>query len=197
MMRYRGKHGRARVRTHRGRWPLALCAALVLLASVGGTLAYIAVKSERVENDFQRAYVTSEVVATDTTRAVKNTGNVDAFIRAAIVVNWMDESGNVRGLAPRESDYSMTVNSTEWTYNSSDGYYYYNYRVAPDGETEKLVTNIAANTTAPEGYSLAVEVAAEAIQADGDTDDASVPAYKDAWVTAVPDLPRAQGGSGA
>lgn len=180
MAQYQGKHGRAPARRGNGRRIALLCVALVLVASIGGTLAYIAVRADEVENTFEPAYVTSEVVVKNDTQAVKNTGNVDAFIRAAIVVNWMDENGNVRGLSPQAGEYSMTVNESDWNLNA-DGYYYYKYKVASMAVTENLVTDIRCNSTPPDGYSLAVEVAAEAIQAAGDTDDTSVPAYKDAW----------------
>lgn len=181
MAQYQGKHGRAPARRGNGRRIALLCVALVLVASIGGTLAYIAVRADEVENTFEPAYVTSKVVVGNGTRAVKNTGNVDAFIRAAIVVNWMDENGNVRGLSPQAGEYSMTVNESDWILNEGDGYYYYKYKVASMAVTANLVTDIQYNITPPAGYSLAVEVAAEAIQAAGDTDDTSVPAYQDAW----------------
>lgn len=186
MAQYQGRHGRAPARSGKGRRVALLCVALLLVASVGGTLAYIAVRSDDVNNRFERAYVTSAVEATAETRRVQNTGNVDAFIRAAIVVNWMDDDGNVRGIAPQSGEYSMTVNdNNNWIYDETDGYYYYKYRVDPSGFTDGLVTDIRCLVTPPAGYKLAVEVAAEAIQADGDTDDTSIAAYKHAWGTAV------------
>lgn len=180
MALYQKRHSRAAARKGRGRRIALLCVALVLVASIGGTLAFLAVRSNDVNNTFIPAYVTSKVVVGNGTRAVQNTGNVDAFIRAAIVVNWMDGNGNVRGLSPQDGEYSITVNTTDWI-KDADGYYYYKYKVASMAVTNNLVTAVQCNITPPDGYSLAVEVAAEAIQADGDTDDTSVPAYQDAW----------------
>lgn len=161
---------------------LTLSIVLVLSLAVGGTLAYIAAKTDNVENQFERAYVTCQVNANDNgTFDVTNTGNVDAYIRAAIVVNWMDSSGNVRGIAPASTDYKLGVNHADWWHDPKLGYYYYKYSVIPTGVTEDLVTSISVNDTVPSDYELSVEVVAEAIQADGDTDNGAVPAYQDAW----------------
>ena len=110
-----------------------------------------------------------------------NTGNVDAYIRAAVVVNWMDERGNVRGLAPVASEYVLKINSTDWQLDPDTGYYYYKASVSPSGTTKDLVVSATAAGTAPDGYHLSVEVVAEAIQAAGVTDNSGVPAYRDAW----------------
>ena len=55
--------------------------------------------------------------------------------------------------------------------------------MSPDASTNPLIppNGITANATAPTGYALSVEVVAEAIQAQGTTDTANVPAYQDAW----------------
>lgn len=192
MARYQGKHGQnSPRRSPLRRRALLLCAALVLVVSVGGTLAYITVQSERLNNAFTPGVVTSRVNASGHVRSVTNTGNVDAYIRAAVTVNWVEEGeGNTTyGLRPEaDTDYSITINTGDggnWVAHT-DGYYYYKHRVAPEDTTQPLVTDITTLSTAPEGYTLAVEVAAEAIQAHGDTDAAGVPAYLDAWGAAVP-----------
>ena len=156
---------------------------LILSLAVGGTLAYIVARTDNVNNQFEPSYVTCQVNANNNSFDVTNTGDVDAFIRAAIVVNWMDDQGDVRGISPKASDYSLTVNDKDWWKDTKTGYYYYKYSVVPAGVTEDLIASygLAAGVTAPSGYELCVEVVAEAIQADGDTDNGAVPAYKDAW----------------
>lgn len=174
--------------------PLIFLVSLLLIISLllGGVLAYMFSKTKQLNNQFDPAQVTCQVNAyEDGSFDVTNTGKVKAYIRAAIAVNWMDAQGNVSGIDPAASDYTLTVNDTDWWQDSSTGYYYYKYPVNPesvdsanpDNITNDLITGygLAANVTAPTGYELCVEVVAEAIQADGTTDVTDVPAYKDAW----------------
>lgn len=172
-------------KAHRNMHRTAILSIILILSfAVCGTLAYIVATTNDVQNQFLPASVTCQVNANDDgTFDVTNTGDVDAYIRAAIVVNWMDSSGNVRGIAPASTDYLLTVNTEDWWQDTNTGYFYYKYSVKPTGTTHDLVTSfgIAANVTAPTGYSLSVEMVAEAIQADGDTDSGNVPAYQDAW----------------
>ena len=152
---------------------LLLSIALLLTLATGGTLAYIVTKSAMAQNQFVAGYVTSSVNNNGT---VTNNGNVDAYIRAAVVVNWMDGSGNVYGIKP---DYTLTVNSG-WVENG--GFYYYTSAVAPDATTEAAPVTVTVNGTAPSSaYSLCIQIVAEAIQAGGDTDSGNIPAYQDAW----------------
>lgn len=166
--------------------PLIFLVSLFLIISLlfGGVLAYMFSKTKQLNNQFDPAQVTCQVNAyEDGSFDVTNTGKVKSYIRAAIAVNWMDAPGNVNGIDPAASDYTLTVNTTDWWQDSSTGYYYYKYPVNPDNVTNDLITGygLAANVTAPTGYELCVEVVAEAIQADGTTDTADVPAYEDAW----------------
>lgn len=186
--KYMGRYQKdgAHLKKTRRRKPRTLILSIILILSlaVSGTLAYIVARTDNVQNQFEPAFVTCRVNANnDNTFDVTNTGNVDAYIRAAIAVNWMDEQGNVRGIAPSSSDYKLTVNAVDWWQDTGTGYYYYKDSVIPDGVTSDLVTSfgVAANVTVPTGYVLSVEVVAEAIQADGDTDNGGVPAYQNAW----------------
>ena len=163
---------------------VALCILLALCLVAGSVLAYMFLKTSQLDNQFDPATVTCQVnVNNDNTFDVTNTGDVNAYIRASIVVNWMDEDGNVRGIAPTESEYTLSVNTTDWQQDSETGYYYYKVPVSPNNVTNDLVTayGLAESVTAPNGYELCVEVVAEAIQADGTTDTGDIPAYQDAW----------------
>lgn len=75
---------------------------------------------------------------------IKNTGNVDAYMRVAVVGNWFDNEGNIVApwklgssegrLIPVEgSDDYQTYNADCWQLKD-DGYYYYKYIVRP-GDT--------------------------------------------------------------
>lgn len=82
---------------------------LLLLVAVGTTLAYIFTETNPVENTFNPSKVACAVVENnnpDENRAdivlndsiktnvqIKNTGDTDAYIRVAVVVNWMSEDG--------------------------------------------------------------------------------------------------------
>ena len=173
-----GKRSNGRFRT------VVICIVLVLLLAAGGTFAYLIAKTDGVLNQFQPASVTCQVNAReDETFDVTNTGNIDAFIRAAIVVNWMDENGNVRGLAPSARDYTLTMNTSDWWQDPASGFWYYTAAV-PTGETTTDLIEAVAITSdvqIPEGYDLSVEVVAEAIQAEGLKDGTTTQAFQDAW----------------
>lgn len=166
---------------------------LLLSFTVGGTLAYIATKSNTVQNQFEAVQVSCQVIVEGDKISVKNTSDIDAYLRASIVVNWMDSEGNVYATAPMPTvtdqngniseynDYKLTLMGTgDWELKP-DGYYYHVSRVG-SGRSKEFISDIKTYTTnKPSGYELSVEVVAEAIQADGDTDDTSIPAYQDAW----------------
>lgn len=162
---------------------IALLVSLVLLvtALVGGTVAWLTTNTEQVENTFTPSRVTCEVVETftngDTVKQnvkIANTGDTDAYIRATYIVTWQDEQGNVYGTAPVEGqDYSVTLNldqntpPTGWK-PGADGYYYYCSVVHPaetGNLTDVLISECRVLRPAPaEGYTLHVEILAQAIQ---------------------------------
>lgn len=186
--KYVGKYQKGgahlRKRKHTRRQAALLSIFLILSLAVSGTLAYIVTRTDKVDNQFEPSSVTCQVNANnDNSFDVTNTGDVNAFIRAAIVVNWMDGSGNVRGIAPEPIDYTLNVNTTDWWQDTNTGFYYYKYAVVPQGITNDLVTafGLSDSVTAPSGYQLSVEVVAEAIQADGEKDGTTIQAYQDAW----------------
>ena len=163
------KHGKKKKKA----FSLLLSLALILTLAVGGTLAYIATTSAMVENQFGAGRVSSSVNGNG---QVTNNGNVDAYIRAAIVVNWMDEDGNVYGIKP---NCSLSINNG-WT--KIGDFYYYTTEVAPNGTTTTAPANVSVNENPPSAaYSLSIEIVAEAIQANGDTDSGNIPAYQNAW----------------
>lgn len=157
---------------------------LILSLAVGGTFAYLKAVTNKVENQFAPARVACIVNSgSDGTFDVKNDSDVDAYIRAAIVVNWMDDNGNVRGIAPVATEVDIKVNTTDWWQDSNTGYYYYKRLVSSEEVTEDLITSfgLGEGATVPNGYQLSVEVVAEAIQAAGVSDSGESPVYKLAW----------------
>ena len=153
---------------------LVVSIALLLCIGIGSTLAYLIAESGTVENKFTPSDVTTQVEesfdgTTKSNVSVKNTGDIDANIRAAIVVTWQDANGNVYGKTPvAGTDYTMLLDlENGWTKNEADGFYYWNAPVAPGANTGVLITSCTAANTAPEGYSLCVEIIGSGIQAVG------------------------------
>lgn len=172
---YQGKHYQknehVEKRSRAGK-PLAALVALVLIlgAVVGGTLAYLAARTDAIVNTFNptKVDITVEENFNGTTKEdvkIKNNGDTEVYIRATYVVTWKDAAGNVYPTQPVEgTDYSISLNLSEgWV--QYGGYYYYTEPVAPGASTGVLITSCApVSEKTPEGYFLSVDVLASAIQ---------------------------------
>ena len=155
---------------------LLLAVVTLVIGVVGGSLAYLIANTDSVVNTFTPGEVKITVDEKFDGNAkndvkIRNTGNVDAKIRAMIVVTWQDDDGNVYPDAPAEgTDYSIQWTLEEWS-SSENGWYTYDTAVAPGESTGILFTACApVEGQTPEGYHLVVDVIAEAIQADGNAD---------------------------
>ena len=144
-------------------------------------------KTEPVENTFEYAKVSCEVTETFDMNAgrcvqVRNTGTIDAYIRATYVVNWVDALGNIVASDPEGYSYSLTENpDSKWT--KIGDYYYYLTPVAPNDSTlGNLLTCTATYPDNPE-YTLSVEILAEAIQSTPEN------AVTNAWNVTVSSKP--------
>lgn len=155
---------------------LGLLISIILIATVtvGGTLAWLIDHTDAVTNTFEPTEVTCAIDETmednvKTDVKVKNTGGVDAYIRAAIVVTWQDSEGNISSVKPVEgmgNDYVITFSDNRGWRKGSDGYYYYSSAVAPKALTDVLIeTCYPLNVGPEEGYTLHVEIIADAVQA--------------------------------
>lgn len=142
---------------------LSLC--LIFALAVGTTFALLKASTAPVENTFTAAK--SDIkIDEDVTGGqkksiiVKNTGTAVSYVRIKLVMNWVDENGNVSA-EPVNITPSITDN---WFLK--DGIYYYKMPVAAnDGVTTNLLQTPITQGTAPEGYHLEVTVLAESIQA--------------------------------
>lgn len=165
---------------------------LVMVLSIGGTLAWLTAETKPVVNTFTPGEVTTTVVeklegdVKNDVQIRNDEKSVDAYIRAMVVVTWQNEDGNVYGTAPVENkDYSITWSGTTteggW-FKGFDGYYYHKAAVKPGGFTSVLFTECKpVEGKAPEGYHLCVEVISSAIQA------LPTDAVKEAWKVDVGD----------
>lgn len=165
----------------------ALLVSLVLLltVTVGSTLAYLIDRTDPVVNMFAPSKVTVEVQETFTNNVksnvtIKNTGDIPAYIRAAVVITWQDDAGNVYGKAPvAKTDYTTTGMPGDW--KEYDGFYYWPVAVSKEESTGVLIGEVKPIAgKAPEGYFLCVEILASGIQADG-VNDSGTKAVEVAW----------------
>lgn len=142
----------------------------LVLAVAGGTLAWLTANTTPVTNTFTPAQVTCTVEETfqnnvKSAVSIKNTSNIDAYIRAYVVVTWKNAQGNVYGKPVKDTDYTIEyATDTGWE-KGSDGYYYFTKPVGVDKTTSELIKTCApVADKAPAGYDLSVEIIAEAIQ---------------------------------
>lgn len=164
-------------------------AALLLLVAVGTTLAYVFTGSGAVTNTFTPSKVacavvenglntenTNHIVEIGTSKSnvqIKNTGDTEAYIRVAVVVNWMSADGTkVWAQKPVVgTDYSIAYNLTaDGWFEGSDGFYYYSKPVAPGALTpDALISAAEVRKNGPtdtdgKPYYLSIEIVASAIQ---------------------------------
>lgn len=141
---------------------LSLC--LIFALAVGTTFALFKASTAPVENTFTAAKSGTDIVekldgSQKTSIAVKNTGTAVSYVRVKLVMNWVDENGNVSA-EPVNITPSITDN---WFLK--DGIYYYKMPVAAKDFTTNLLKTPITQDAAPEGYHLEVTVLAESIQA--------------------------------
>ena len=142
---------------------LSLC--LIFALAVGTTFALLKASTAPVENTFTAAKSGTDIVEEldgnqKKSIVVKNTGTAVSYVRVKLVMNWVDESGNVSA-APVNIKPVITGN---W-FPGSDGNYYYQIPVAVKGETSNLLQKPIEQKDAPTGCHLEVTVLAESIQA--------------------------------
>ena len=169
---YNGKYKKSKrlLRWNR-QFVLLASIAVLLVGAVGGSLAYLFTSTTDVVNTFTPGEVPPTIVETKPEEngnikehvSVTNTGNVDAYIRAAVVVNWVDNDGNIVN-NPEGHTYAINYSKTDWV-DGEDGYFYYTKPVAEKGKTGELISS--AYPTAGTTYKLQIEIMAQTIQADG------------------------------
>lgn len=143
---------------------LSLC--LIFALAVGTTFALLKASTDPVENTFTAAKSGTDIVEEldgnqKKSIVVKNTGTAVSYVRVKLVMNWVDDNGNVSA-TPVNITPSITDN---WFLK--DGIYYYKMPVAANnGETTNLLkTPITEPADKPDGCHLEVTVLAESIQA--------------------------------
>jgi len=151
---------------------LALAVATVgmVIALSTTTYAYMYRETQSKSNQFEPALVTCQVEETvsnsvKTQIAIKNTGNIDAYIRVRLVSYWVDEEGNIAAKASITPKIN-TLDQTKWIADEDNHTYYYKNKVAKETETSNLLSEMSVTLKSEDGYRQVVEVLAEAIQAE-------------------------------
>lgn len=191
-MGYKGKYLSKITRPVRS-WLLVGLLAVLLFASIAGTIAYMQVDNH-ISNSFTVAKLTIELNETFDRKeksnvTIGNTGDVPAYIRAAIVVNWKDADGNV--ISADESDYSIRMGS-EWI-QGADGYWYCKKPIDAGQLSPALIVNCKPTVVKADQH-LSVEILIQGVQAEPAT---AVEELWDATVTADGTLTPAAGGGTA
>lgn len=186
---YYGRHSKKPARRSRGAGKRAgaLLTAVMLIAAlaVGGTVAWIATRTNSVRNTFSPSHVSCAVTEKfDEKTGVKekvnvtNTGDTDVYIRVKLVTYRTNEQGQhiggtagIPGFTPGEG----------WV--KFDDYYYYTQPVAPGGKpAADLISSITlASYTDADGGRQAIDVMAEAIQSS------PASAVQEAWGVTIAD----------
>jgi len=165
---------------------LLVSLSLILVVGVGVTLAYVFASTGDVVNTFTPSKVACAVIENDDSTPhysdtvnvpsksnvqIKNTGDTDAYIRAAIIVTWKNEAGIVWAQKPVLGiDYSLDLGNA-WAWNAADNYYYYANAVKPEYTTPVLIKSAIQKKSGPVGtdgsqYYLSIEIVASAIQSN-------------------------------
>ena len=155
---------------------IAFCVCILACAAISGSLAWLISAPGPVVNEFIPGEVTIQVDETfnGTTKQnvrIKNTGNVPAYIRVALVPAWVDDEGNIAA-KPASLELNDDCNiawgedgngyEADW-FIGSDGFYYCKTFINPDKSTPILIKSCTVKGEGHE-YDFELQVIASAVQ---------------------------------
>ena len=161
---------------------LLIASVLLLTMAVGGTLAYFLDATEEVIYTLQAGYLATQLQQSLDGDAhsvrVENLGNVDVYVRVAILGNWVDENNVI--VAPWTAE--IAVNEVQGWQQGEDGFYYYTKPLLgqKNVQTPNLLAASVAQSGGPAGAHLEIAVLHQAIQAECRNAAGLYPA-EDAW----------------
>ena len=120
--------------------------AVVVAASAFAVVAYMLHRSNELQNQFVPANVECVVQETfeadrKTSVTVKNTSNIDAYVRLRVVTYWQDSKGNVVGRTSPVEKFGdgWDYDTEKWIYNAKEKTFYYKTPVAAGQSTGELL----------------------------------------------------------
>lgn len=155
---------------------IAFCVCILACAAVSGSLAWLTSTPEQVVNSFTPGVVTIQVDekfdgSTKSNVRIKNTGDVPAYIRVALVPAWVDDEGNIAA-KPASLELNDDCNiawgkvgngyEDDW-FIGSDGFYYCKTVIEPDGSTPILIKSCTVKD-GEHKYDFELQVIASAVQ---------------------------------
>ena len=155
---------------------IAFCVCILACAAVSGSLAWLTSTPEQVVNSFTPGVVTIQVDekfdgSTKSNVRIKNTGNVPAYIRVALVPAWVDDEGNIAA-KPASLKLNDDCNiawgkdgsgyEADW-FIGSDGFYYCKTVIEPGASTPILIKSCTVKGEEHE-YDFELQVIASAVQ---------------------------------
>lgn len=167
-----------------------LIVSLVLITVLCGTvLAYMFRQTDYKNNGFTPAQVSCLVMESfdgeqKTDIKIKNTGNIDAYLRVRFVSYWVDGAGKI--VAKPSPNLSFPI--AEGWIAGSNNTYYYKSSVSSGNETSSLLVNPIV-LVEEDGCKQVIEVFAEAIQSkprDAVTNSWGVTVDSSGKITSVP-----------
>lgn len=151
---------------------LLIAVAVLMVGTVGGTLAYLIAETKSVTNTFTPGTVGVEVEdkienGAKTNVKITNTSTIPVYLRVAVVGNWC-VGGEIVAQWDSSSITSATgYDSAKWT--NVGIYFYYNDIVYPDDEPIYLFTSYTPTKPedVPAEAELQMDIIAQVIQAEG------------------------------
>lgn len=171
---FEGKHDGAKARPvrrkahHTGRLTaMVIATALLLALAISGTVAWLTTKGAPITNTFNPSKVACEVTESfnGTVKSsvnVKNTGDIDAYIRVKLVTYRTNKQGQHIGGTATLPSFTLGENWVKY-----GDYYYYTLPVAAGQKPAANLTDtmtLTAEYTDADGGKQAIDVMAEAIQ---------------------------------
>lgn len=147
--------------------PAILLLALSLTLVCGTVYAYMFMRTDQQSAGFSPARVACEVSESfaDNTKSsitVKNTGNVDAYLRVRLVTYWVHADEKT---VAAESSPALNIVPADGWLEGTDNTFYYKVPVAPGKSTPSLFSG-SITLEQKDGLKQVIDVFAEAIQAD-------------------------------
>lgn len=151
----------------------AICLMLLLCFGIGGTLAYLADKTESIKNTFTAAEVEDEVKESfdgtqKTSIIVGNTGDVEVYVRVKLISYRVDADDKTTVIGGTATVPYFTLQDDWFEYPADSDCYYYKSPVSAGESTTNLLDEgaiVLQKYTDADGGIQVIEVLTEAIQA--------------------------------